>query len=185
MWTQEYLFYFCFLGLHPWHMEISRLRVQSEVQLPAYATATATQDPNRICDLHNSSGQHQILNPPSEARDQTHNLMVPSQICFYCATIGTPNIQFILRIIMQYYFSYFVAQIVPALTFVGSFSWLPESIWHSLIIFYFLLFFCFFNYYFNRYFPNTFFFYCTAWWPSYAYMYTFYFLTLSCSIISD
>ena len=38
----------------------------------------------------------------------------------------------------------------------------------------------------NCYFPNTlFFFYCTAWWPSYMYMYTFFFLTLSCSIISD
>ena len=28
-------------------------------------------------------------------------------------------------------------------------------------------------------------FYCTAWWPSYTYMYRFFFLTLSCSIISD
>ena len=27
--------------------------------------------------------------------------------------------------------------------------------------------------------------YCTAWWPSYTYMYTFFFLTLSCSIIGD
>ena len=36
----------------------------------------------------------------------------------------------------------------------------------------------------NCYFPNTFFSCCTAWWPSYTYMYTF-FLTLSCSIISD
>ena len=28
--------------------------------------------------------QYQILNPLSEARDQTSNLMVPSQICFHC-----------------------------------------------------------------------------------------------------
>ena len=33
-----------------------------------------------ICDLHHSSQQHQILNPLSEARDQTYNLMVPSWI---------------------------------------------------------------------------------------------------------
>ena len=34
--------------------------------------------------------QHQILNPLGEARDQTHNLMVPSRIHFRCATMGTP-----------------------------------------------------------------------------------------------
>uniref|UniRef100_A0A8D1VUY0 Myosin light chain 1/3, skeletal muscle isoform n=1 Tax=Sus scrofa TaxID=9823 RepID=A0A8D1VUY0_PIG len=32
-------------------------------------------DPSHICNLHHSSGQCQILNPLSEARDQTHNLM--------------------------------------------------------------------------------------------------------------
>ena len=52
-----------------------------ELQLPAYATATATPDPSLICDLHNSSGQHRILNPLSEARDRTRDLMVPSRIC--------------------------------------------------------------------------------------------------------
>ena len=31
--------------LHPQHMEVPRLGVQSEVQLPAYAMATATLDP--------------------------------------------------------------------------------------------------------------------------------------------
>ena len=46
----------------------------------AYTTTTATQDPSRICDSHHSSRQCQILNPLSKARDQTHNLMVPSQI---------------------------------------------------------------------------------------------------------
>ena len=32
---------------------------------------------------------------------------------------------------------------------------------------------------------SFFFFFCTAWWPSYTYRYTFYFLILSCSIICD
>ena len=36
---------FCFLGPHPRHMELPRLGVKSELQLPAYGTATATQDP--------------------------------------------------------------------------------------------------------------------------------------------
>ena len=28
-----------FLGLHPWHMEVPRLGVESELQLPVYTTA--------------------------------------------------------------------------------------------------------------------------------------------------
>ena len=52
------------------------LEVKLELQL--LATATATTDPSHIYDLHHSSRQRQILNPLSEDRDQTHNLMVPS-----------------------------------------------------------------------------------------------------------
>ena len=32
------------LRLHLWHMEVPRLGVESELQLPAYTTATATRD---------------------------------------------------------------------------------------------------------------------------------------------
>ena len=53
-----------------------------ELQLLAYTIATATQDPSRVCDLHHSSWQCQILNPLSEARDRTLHLMVPSWIHF-------------------------------------------------------------------------------------------------------
>uniref|UniRef100_A0A8D0PDY6 Odorant binding protein 2B n=1 Tax=Sus scrofa TaxID=9823 RepID=A0A8D0PDY6_PIG len=49
--------------------------VQLELQLPAYATATAMPDPSHICNLHHSSRQCQILNPLSEARDRTHVLL--------------------------------------------------------------------------------------------------------------
>ena len=69
-----------FLGPHSLHMDVSRLGVESELQLPAYATATATQDPSRICDLHHSSQQHQIFNPLSEARDRAYVLMDASWI---------------------------------------------------------------------------------------------------------
>ena len=58
-------------------MEAPRLGVQSELQLPAYTTATATKDPSRICDLHHSLWQHRISNPLSEEGDQTHILGVP------------------------------------------------------------------------------------------------------------
>ena len=73
----------------PWHMEVLRLGVQLELQLLAYATATATRDLSRICELQHSSWQCQILNPPSKARDQTQNLMVPIWICFHCTVTGT------------------------------------------------------------------------------------------------
>ena len=49
-------------------MEVPRLGVESELQLPTYATATATAtlDPSHLCDLLHSSQQR--LNPLSEAR---------------------------------------------------------------------------------------------------------------------
>ena len=50
-------------------MEVPRLGVKSELQLPAYATATATRDQSPVCDLHHSSQQCWILNPLKEARD--------------------------------------------------------------------------------------------------------------------
>ena len=64
-------FFLVFLRPHLWHMEGSRLRVNSELQLLLYTTATATArwDPSCICDLHNL--QHWILNPLSKARDKT------------------------------------------------------------------------------------------------------------------
>ena len=77
------------LGPHLWHMEVARLGVKSELQLPAYLTTTAMPDPSHVCDLHQSSRQCQILNPLSEARDWTHDLKVPSQIHFHCAMTGT------------------------------------------------------------------------------------------------
>ena len=70
-----------------WHMEVPRLGAELELQLPAYTTATAILDLSCSCDLHHSSLKRQVLNPLSEARDPTHNLMVISQAHFCCATI--------------------------------------------------------------------------------------------------
>ena len=75
-----FFFFLPFLGLLPYHMEVLRLEVESELQPPAYTTAEATQDLSLVCDLHHSSGQRLILNPLSKARDRTHNLTVPSWI---------------------------------------------------------------------------------------------------------
>ena len=65
--------------------------VKSELQLTAYTTATARQDPSHICDLRHSSRQCWILYPLSETRDQTRNLMVPGQIHFHGITTETPT----------------------------------------------------------------------------------------------
>ena len=48
-----FIYLFCFLGQHLQHVEVTRLGVESELQLQG--CATATQDPNHICDLHHSS----------------------------------------------------------------------------------------------------------------------------------
>ena len=57
----------------PQHMEVPRLGVESEVQLPAYTTATATATQN----LHLPPMlQLWIFNPLSEASNQIHILRV-------------------------------------------------------------------------------------------------------------
>ena len=76
-------FFFVFLGPHLWHMEVPRLGVESELQLPAYTTAPAPQDLSRVCDLHHNSQQPQIPNPLREARDQTRILMDTSQVHYH------------------------------------------------------------------------------------------------------
>ena len=72
---------FFFLGLLLPHMEVPRLRVELELQLPAYAPAVATRDPSCVCDLHYSSLQCQKLNPLGETRDRTLILMDTSRTC--------------------------------------------------------------------------------------------------------
>ena len=63
------------------HMEVPRLGVKMDLQLLAYTTATAAWFLSSIFHLRHGSQQHWILNPLTKARDRTHNLIVPSQIC--------------------------------------------------------------------------------------------------------
>ena len=60
------------------HMEVPRLRVQSELQLPAYTTAIATPDPTRVCDLYHSNTG--FLTHWVRVGDPTHILMDTSRI---------------------------------------------------------------------------------------------------------
>ena len=60
----------------------SQARAELEPQLLAYtkATATAMPDLTPICDPCHSLQQRQILNPLSEAGDQTQTLMDTGQV---------------------------------------------------------------------------------------------------------
>ena len=78
----SFFLFFCLFQVHTrgiW--EFPRVGSESNLQLPAYATTTATQDRSHVCDLHHSSWPRQILNPRSEARDRTLVLMDTNQVC--------------------------------------------------------------------------------------------------------
>ena len=77
-------FYFCLLRAAPRAYGGSQARGSNQI-----CCHQPMPDPSHICDLHHSSRQRLILNPLSEARDQTHNLIVPSRIRFCCAMRGT------------------------------------------------------------------------------------------------
>ena len=74
------LVWFCLFRATWEHMEVPRLGVESELQLPAYTTATATPDRRHICDLCHSLWQCRILNPLSKTRDGTLILTDASQV---------------------------------------------------------------------------------------------------------
>ena len=64
-------------------MKVPRLGVKSELQLPDHAKTTTSHDPRCVCNLHHSSRQCQILNPLSEAKDQTCILMDTSWVYYH------------------------------------------------------------------------------------------------------
>ena len=74
---------FIYLGPQVLHMEVPGLGVELKLQLLAYATATVAQDPSRVCNLHHSLWQRQILYPLSRARNGTHILMHTSRVHFH------------------------------------------------------------------------------------------------------
>ena len=78
-------------------MEVPGLKVESEPQLPAYATARVTWDPRHIYDLYHSSRLCQILDPLSKASARTRILRATTRIRFRCATTGTPGGVFLLQ----------------------------------------------------------------------------------------
>ena len=94
---------FCFLGFFvflifraaPTAYGTSQARGPIRATAAGLTTATATPDPSHVFDLHHSSWQHWILNPLSEARDQTYILMDTSQVRYRWAMMGTPLVAFL------------------------------------------------------------------------------------------
>ena len=97
---QEYLLFafLFFLLLHLRHMEGPRLGAEWELQLPAYTTATATQDLSLVFDLHHSLWQCQILNPLSEDTDQSHIFKDTGQVLNSLSHSGNPQENLLLSL---------------------------------------------------------------------------------------
>ena len=96
-----------FLGPHLQQMEVPRLGVKSELKLLAYTIAIAALDRSLICDLHHSSWQRQILNPPSEARDLTPVKWMLVGFLNRWATMGTWTPQRVLAKLFFFFFFFF------------------------------------------------------------------------------
>ena len=76
-----FVLFFVFVGMHLWHMEVPRLGVKLELQLPAYTTATQIQATSVTYTTAHRNGGY--CNPLIEVRDQTHILVDTSHI-HYC-----------------------------------------------------------------------------------------------------
>ena len=97
VWEESVLSFFVFVGPHPQHIEVPRLGVELGLYLLAYATAIATRDPSHICNPHHSSWQRWTPNSLNEARVRICILTDTSQLCYHCATMGTPKVSFIVK----------------------------------------------------------------------------------------
>ena len=102
----NFCFHFVFFQLHPLHMEVPRIGVKTELQLPqpqlchrsATATATATGDPSCVCNLLYSSWQRRILNPLSKGRDQTTSSWIVVRFITIEPQWETPLSTFVLEL---------------------------------------------------------------------------------------
>ena len=94
---QIFFFFSFLLETLPRHMEVPRLGVKLELQVPAYTTTRATPDQSQVCKLHRGSRQRRILNPLSSARDQTRVIKNISWVHYGWATIGIPFLNFLER----------------------------------------------------------------------------------------
>ena len=128
------LFIYLFIyGPHIWHMEVPRLRVESELQLPAYTTATASPDSSCLFDLPHSSWQRRILNPLSRARDQTWILMVVAGLITTDPQLELwPKFFVCLFVLLNEFITFIVVQWSSQSNFIGFPSHNPSVSPHPL-----------------------------------------------------
>ena len=107
-------------------MEVPRLGVELELQLPAYTTATAMPDPSLVCNQHCSSWQCQILNPLNEVRNPICILMVLDVFVTHWATMGTP---------VLYNLDYWLNSPLPLNHLQFSQIDLSQSFWTSIFLY--------------------------------------------------
>ena len=74
------LFFKFFLGLHLWHMDVTRQGVKSQLQLLPHTTAMAIPDPSCVCELCHSLQQQWIFKPLSKVRNRTYILIDTSWV---------------------------------------------------------------------------------------------------------
>ena len=89
-------FFFCIFRVTPVAYEGSQARGPTGVTAAGlyHHSHSNTESEPLLQPTPQLMATRQILNPLSEARDWTHNFMVPSWICFQCTTIGNPRISF-------------------------------------------------------------------------------------------
>ena len=88
-------FFFLFLWLPLCRMDVPRLGVEWELQLPAYPSATATSDPSHICDLHCSCDNARSF---TDWARPGINIGGHIRSLTYWATMGTPDLFFSFKI---------------------------------------------------------------------------------------
>ena len=89
-------FFFVFLVSHLWQLEVPRLGVESEMQLPACTTATATRDPSlcRSVTYTAAQGNARSLTHWTRARIEPESSWILVGFWTHWVTTGTPIMLF-------------------------------------------------------------------------------------------
>ena len=98
MWLRysKSFFFFFRVTPHASHVEVPRLRIESELHLPAYTTAIAMPDPSHIWNLHHSSGKAGFLTRWARPRIKPVSSWILVKFVTSWATGGTPSESYIV-----------------------------------------------------------------------------------------
>ena len=100
-------------------MEVPRLGVESELQLPADTTGTAKPDLSHVCDLRRSSWQWPILNPLNGPKDRTRTLI---RVGYRSGMTGIPRVNFFEVEISKLFSFIILTQGFPVVVVLANFA---------------------------------------------------------------